>query len=66
VAASNGARSSRSKIPRARRIVEIAGSTTRKLTRALREKGAQSACIMEQATSFHETAAVKAARSFRD
>jgi carbamoyl-phosphate synthase small subunit len=45
------------------RIVAIAGIDTRKLTRRLREKGAQSACIM---TGEHvdEAAAVKAAGKF--
>jgi carbamoyl-phosphate synthase small subunit len=45
------------------RVVAIAGIDTRKLTRLLREKGAQAGCIMtgEQAD---EAAAVKAARKF--
>jgi carbamoyl-phosphate synthase small subunit len=45
------------------RVVAIAGIDTRKLTRRLREKGAQSACIM---TGDHvdEAAAVKAAGKF--
>ena len=45
------------------RVVAIAGVDTRKLTRILREKGAQAGCIMtgEQAD---EAAAVKAARKF--
>ncbi|MBV9346315.1 MAG: glutamine-hydrolyzing carbamoyl-phosphate synthase small subunit [Gammaproteobacteria bacterium] len=45
------------------RVVAIAGIDTRRLTRLLREKGAQAGCIMtgEQA---EEAAAVKAARKF--
>ena len=45
------------------RVVAIAGIDTRKLTRILREKGAQAGCIM---TGDHvdEAAAVKAARKF--
>jgi len=45
------------------RVVAIAGVDTRKLTRVLREKGAQSGCIM---TGEHvdEAAAVKLARKF--
>jgi len=45
------------------RVVAIAGVDTRKLTRVLREKGAQSGCIM---TGEHvdEGAAVKLARKF--
>jgi carbamoyl-phosphate synthase small subunit len=45
------------------RVVAIAGIDTRKLTRLLREKGAQAGCIMtgEQAD---QSAAVKAARKF--
>ena len=47
------------------KIVAIANIDTRKLTRILREKGAQSGCIMtgDQAVVDH-TAAVKAARKF--
>src|SRR3989338_1689250 len=42
-------------------VVAIAGIDTRKLTRILREKGAQNGCI---ATGTDETAALKAARGF--
>ncbi len=42
-------------------VVAIAGIDTRKLTRILREKGAQSGCI---ATGVDEVAALEAARSF--
>jgi carbamoyl-phosphate synthase small subunit len=45
------------------RIVAIAGIDTRKLTRILREKGAQSGCIMT-GEKVEENAAVKAARKF--
>ena len=45
------------------RIVAIAGIDTRKLTRVLREKGAQSGCIMT-GDQVDENAAVKAARKF--
>jgi carbamoyl-phosphate synthase small subunit len=45
------------------RVVAIAGIDTRKLTRALREQGAQSACIMT-GEQLDEAAAVKAARKF--
>ena len=45
------------------RIVAIAGIDTRQLTRALREKGAQSGCIMT-GEQLDEGAAVKAARKF--
>jgi len=45
------------------RIVAIAGIDTRKLTRLLREKGAQSGCIMT-GEKVDENAAVKAARMF--
>ena len=45
------------------RIVAIAGIDTRKLTRILREKGAQSGCIMT-GEKVDENAAVKAARMF--
>ena len=45
------------------RLVAIAGIDTRKLTRALRERGAQSACIMT-GEQIDETAAVKAAGKF--
>jgi carbamoyl-phosphate synthase small subunit len=45
------------------RVVAIAGIDTRKLTRALRERGAQSACIMT-GEQIDEAAAVKAARKF--
>jgi carbamoyl-phosphate synthase small subunit len=45
------------------RIVAIAGIDTRKLTRILREKGAQSGCIMT-GDKVDDSAAVKAARKF--
>ena len=45
------------------RVVAIAGIDTRKLTRTLREKGAQSACILT-GEQLDEAAAVKAARKF--
>jgi carbamoyl-phosphate synthase small subunit len=45
------------------RVVAIAGIDTRKLTRILREKGAQSGCIMT-GDQMDENAAVKAARKF--
>ncbi len=45
------------------RIVAIAGIDTRKLTRILREKGAQSGCIMT-GEKVDEAAAVKLARKF--
>jgi carbamoyl-phosphate synthase small subunit len=45
------------------RVVAIAGIDTRKLTRILREKGAQSGCIMT-GDQVDENAAVKAARKF--
>ncbi len=45
------------------RIVAIAGIDTRKLTRLLREKGAQSGCIMT-GEQVDQAAAVKAARMF--
>jgi len=45
------------------RIVAIAGIDTRRLTRLLREKGAQSGCIMT-GDKADETAAVRAARAF--
>ena len=45
------------------RIVAIAGVDTRKLTRVLREKGAQAGCIMT-GDQVDEAAAVKAARKF--
>jgi carbamoyl-phosphate synthase small subunit len=45
------------------KIVAIAGIDTRKLTRILREKGAQSGCIMT-GEQVDENAAVKAARKF--
>jgi len=45
------------------RIVAIAGIDTRRLTRLLREKGAQSGCIMT-GERLDETAAVRAARAF--
>ncbi len=45
------------------RLVAIAGIDTRKLTRLLREKGAQAGCIMT-GERVDETAAVKAARMF--
>jgi carbamoyl-phosphate synthase small subunit len=45
------------------KVVAIADIDTRKLTRLLREKGAQSGCIMT-GDSIEETAAVRAARKF--
>jgi carbamoyl-phosphate synthase small subunit len=45
------------------RVVAIAGIDTRKLTRVLREKGAQAGCIMT-GDQVDENAAVKAARKF--
>ena len=45
------------------RVVAIAGIDTRKLTRLLREKGAQSGCIMT-GEQIDESAAIKAARKF--
>jgi carbamoyl-phosphate synthase small subunit len=45
------------------RIVAIAGIDTRKLTRILREKGAQAGCIMT-GEQVDQSAAVKAARKF--
>jgi carbamoyl-phosphate synthase small subunit len=45
------------------RLVAIAGIDTRKLTRALRERGAQAACILT-GEQIDETAAVKAAGKF--
>ncbi|MGA8707488.1 MAG: glutamine-hydrolyzing carbamoyl-phosphate synthase small subunit [Steroidobacteraceae bacterium] len=45
------------------RIVAIAGIDTRRLTRLLREKGAQSGCIMT-GEKADEAAAVRAARAF--
>src|SRR5215468_5627222 len=45
------------------KVVAIAGIDTRKLTRILREKGAQSGCIMT-GEQVDENAAVKAARKF--
>jgi carbamoyl-phosphate synthase small subunit len=45
------------------RIVAIAGIDTRRLTRLLREKGAQSGCIMT-GERLDEAAAVRAARAF--
>jgi len=45
------------------RIVAIAGIDTRRLTRLLREKGAQAGCVMTGDT-IDEAAAVRAARSF--
>ncbi len=45
------------------RVVAIAGIDTRKLTRILREKGAQAGCIMT-GEQVDETAAVKLARKF--
>jgi carbamoyl-phosphate synthase small subunit len=45
------------------RVVAIAGIDTRKLTRALRERGAQSACIMT-GEQIDEAAAVRAAGKF--
>jgi len=46
---------------KANNVVAIAGIDTRKLTRILREKGAQNGCI---ATGTDEAAALAAARSF--
>lgn len=45
------------------KVVAISGIDTRKLTRLLREKGAQSGCIMT-GDALDEAAAVKAARKF--
>ena len=45
------------------RVVAIAGIDTRKLTRLLREKGAQAGCIMT-GDAVDESAAVRAARKF--
>jgi carbamoyl-phosphate synthase small subunit len=45
------------------RVVAIAGIDTRRLTRVLREKGAQAGCIMT-GEQVDEAAAVKAARKF--
>src|SRR5882724_11181244 len=45
------------------KIVAIAGIDTRKLTRLLREKGAQSGCIMT-GDNIDESAAVRAAKKF--
>jgi carbamoyl-phosphate synthase small subunit len=45
------------------RVVAIAGIDTRKLTRVLREKGAQAGCIMT-GEQVDQAAAVKAARKF--
>jgi carbamoyl-phosphate synthase small subunit len=45
------------------RLVAIAGLDTRKLTRILREKGAQAGCIMT-GEKADESAAIKAARKF--
>src|SRR5499427_10877009 len=45
------------------KVVAIAGIDTRKLTRILREKGAQSGCIMA-GDQVDESAAVKIARKF--
>jgi carbamoyl-phosphate synthase small subunit len=45
------------------RVVAIAGVDTRKLTRILREKGAQSGCIMA-GEQIDEAAAIKLARKF--
>jgi carbamoyl-phosphate synthase, small subunit len=45
------------------RVVAIAGIDTRKLTRMLREKGAQAGCIMT-GDQVDEAAAIKAARKF--
>jgi carbamoyl-phosphate synthase small subunit len=45
------------------RVVAIAGIDTRRLTRLLREKGAQSGCIMT-GERMDEAAAVRAARAF--
>ena len=46
---------------KARNVVAIAGIDTRKLTRILREKGAQNGCV---ATGTDEVAALQAARGF--
>ncbi len=45
------------------KVVAIADIDTRKLTRLLREKGAQSGCIMT-GDNIDETAAVRAAKKF--
>ncbi|HVT34011.1 MAG TPA: glutamine-hydrolyzing carbamoyl-phosphate synthase small subunit [Nevskiaceae bacterium] len=47
---------------RANKVVAIAGIDTRRLTRILRDKGAQNGCIM--AGKVSEAAALKAARAF--
>ena len=51
---------------RAQNVVAIAGIDTRKLTRILREKGAQDGCLMagSHLTADDEAAALKAAREF--
>src|SRR5258705_2410105 len=51
---------------REQNVVAIADIDTRKLTRILREKGAQDGCVMAgaQLTAKDETAALKAAREF--
>jgi carbamoyl-phosphate synthase small subunit len=46
------------------RLVAIAGIDTRKLTRILREKGAQAGCIMTGEKTVDQAAAVKLARKF--
>ncbi len=62
--AATGAPPNAGRIPRrARKVVAIAGIDTRRLTRLLREKGAQAGCIMT-GENIDETAAVRAARSF--
>jgi carbamoylphosphate synthase small subunit len=49
-------------IPQVENVVAIAGIDTRKLTRILRDRGAQDGCIM--AGKVNETSALKAAREF--
>jgi len=50
-------------LPAPLQVVAIADIDTRKLTRLLREKGAQSGCIMT-GDNIDETAAVRAAKKF--
>lgn len=51
---------------RERKVVAIAGVDTRRLTRLLREKGAQNGCIVtgDQSRRINKPAAVRAAQSF--
>ena len=48
----------------ANRVVAIAGIDTRKLTRILREKGAQGGCLMAGAGKIDEAAALRRASEF--